>query len=112
MITPDQISTESETDGQGTRWGDHGAYEISASEESTLFAVDAQLQLGNPVLIHATGTDMNGDASEHWATVIGKKDGEYTIIDPYYGDVRSLSDMQIYQNNGSIVGYAIISNKY
>ncbi len=111
-ITPDQISTNSKTDGHGTRWGNHGAYSISASESETLLAVDAQLQLGNPVLIHATGSDSKGNPSEHWATVIGKKDGNYTIIDPYYGSVCSLDEMQIYKNNGKLTGYVILSNEY
>ncbi len=111
-ITPDMISTESSTSGHGTIWGNHGAYAYSASESETLFAIDAQLQLGNPVLIHVEGTSSGGYASEHWATVIGKQDGEYTIVDPYYGNVCSLDEMQIYKNNGSIVGYAIVSNQY
>lgn len=112
QVTPDQISTDSATSGHNTQWWAHDAYSIAADEESTLFAIDAQLQLGNPVLIHATGLNAKGKVSEHWATVIGKKNGEYTIIDPYYGDVRNLSDMQIYKNNGSIVGYVILSNEY
>ncbi len=112
QVTPDQIATDSATSGHGTRWEYHNAYSIAADEESTLFAIDAQLELGNPVLIHTTGLTAKGEASEHWATVIGKKNGEYTIIDPYYGDVRNLSDMQIYKNSGSIVGYVILSNEY
>lgn len=111
-ITPDIINTNSPTDGHGTKWGNHGAYSYAASETETLLAIDAQLALGNPVLIHATGKDSGGNDSEHWATVIGKANGVYTIVDPYYGDIRSLSNMQIYKNGGSIVGYAIISDKY
>lgn len=112
MITPDEIVTTSSTNGHNPNWVHHGAHSFTASEEDTMLAIDAQLQLGHPVLIHATGFSSDGVASEHWATVIGKNNGEYTIIDPYYGDVRSLSNMQIYKNDGQIVGYAIISDNY
>lgn len=111
-ITPDMISTNSSTDGQGTLWSDHSAYEYSASESETLLAIDAQLCLGNPVLIHTTGLNSDNQSSEHWATVVGKDNGTYKIIDPYYGDYRDLDDMQIYKNSGQIVGYAIISNQF
>lgn len=112
MIKPNEIVTNSSSDGHGTNWSKHGAYAYSASEEETLLAIDAQLCLGNPVLIHATGKNSAGEDSEHWATVVGKDNGTYKIIDPYYGDYRDLDDMQIYKNSGQIVGYAIISNQF
>ena len=68
--------------------------------------------IGNPVLIHATGRNASGEQSEHWATVIGKENGRYKIIDPWDGTERWLEDMEIYKNGGSIKDYAILSNKY
>lgn len=112
QITPDEISTKSSTNGHGTVWGDHGAYKVDCSESEAFLAIDAQLSLGNPVLIHTDGYSSSGKASEHWATVIGKKNGEYIIIDPWDGKEHTLDEMQIYKNNGSVTGYAVISNKY
>ena len=57
-------------------------------------------------------TSRSGADSEHWATVIGKRNGEYTIIDPWDGKEHPLSEMQIYKNGGSVIGYAVVSNKY
>lgn len=111
-ITPDKIQTNSSSNGTGTNWNAHGAFPVTASEADTLLAVDAQLQLGNPVLIHAVGKDSSGNDSEHWATVIGKQNGEYTIIDPWNGKECSLDEMQIYKNQGRLTGYVILSNEY
>ena len=74
--------------------------------------IDAQLQLGNPVLIHTSGKNAAGEASEHWATVIGKKDGKYTVIDPWNGKECLLDDMEIYRNGGSILDYTILTDEY
>ncbi len=111
-ITPDQIRTNSSTDGHSPNISEWGAYTVNTSGSETLNGIDAQLQLGNPVLIHAYGKDSSGNDSEHWATVIGKQNGEYTIIDPWDGQEHSLSDMQIYKNNGTIADYIILTNKY
>ena len=111
-ITPKSIVTNSSTDGQGTSWSSHGAYKVDCNEQQAFLAIDAQLSLGNPVLIHTNGKDKFGKPSEHWATVIGKQNGEYTIIDPWDGKEHPLSEMQIYKNGGSVIGYAVVSNKY
>lgn len=75
--------------------------------------IDAQLLLGNPVLIHTSGKSaQTGNDSEHWATVIGKEVGKYIIIDPWDGTERYLEDMEIYKNGGSILDYVILSDKY
>lgn len=106
-ITPDQISTSSSTDGHGTRWGAHGAYFISETSESkVLLGVDAQLQLGNPVLIHT----VDGN-KEHWATVIGKENGVYYVVDPCGGTTVPLQKMTYYKE-GSLKDYVILSNEY
>lgn len=100
-----------DSDGNGSY--DGTAYRIRySSGEETFKGIDAQLQLGNPVLIHATGRNASGEQSEHWATVIGKENGRYKIIDPWDGTERWLEDMEIYKNGGSIQDYAILSNKY
>lgn len=106
-ITPDQISTDSSTSGHGTNWGAHGAYYISeTSESNVLLGVDAQLQLGNPVLVHAVSSK-----GEHWATVIGKENGIYKVVDPYYGSIVPLNQMTYYEE-GSLKDYVILSNQY
>ena len=100
------------------RWNDGSevktAYRISESSgNATLTGIDAQLQLGNPVLIHTSGRSaQTGEESEHWATVIGKENGRYKIIDPWDGTERYLEDMEIYKNGGSILDYTILSDKY
>lgn len=106
-ITPDKISTDSSTSGHGTNWGAHGAYYISeTSESNVLLGVDAQLQLGNPVLVHAVSSK-----GEHWATVIGKENGIYKVVDPYYGSIVPLNQMTYYEE-GSLKDYVILSNQY
>lgn len=112
IITPKDIVTNSSTDGHGTSWSSHGAYKVDCDEQQAFLAIDAQLSLGNPVLIHTDGKSSSGNPSEHWATVIGKQNGEYTIIDPWDGKEHPLSEMQIYKNGGSVIGYAVVSNKY
>lgn len=102
-----------DSDGNGSYDGTaYRIYSSSSSGENTLEGIDAQLQLGNPVLIHATGRNSAGAQSEHWATVIGKENGRYKIIDPWDGSERWLEDMEIYKNGGSIQDYVILSNKY
>lgn len=110
-ITPDQIKTNSSTDGHGTQWTSHGATKYDCSKESDVYtAIDKQLAAGKPVLVHATGKSSSGSSSEHWATVVGKKsDGTYRIIDPWDGTEKDLSQMQIYKNSGKLVGYATLS---
>lgn len=63
-ITPDKVKTDGVNEikqdvlGNGYyKWNsDEGsAYRITASEEDCLLAVDAQLQLGNPAVIHIIG---------------------------------------------------------
>lgn len=122
-ITPDKIKT---VEGHGyvddetaatsiwtTKDSKYKAYKIVGSSGSeTLGGIDAQLQLGNPVLIHTDGKDSKGQDSEHWATVIGKENGRYRIIDPWDGTERWLEDMEIYKNGGSILEYTILSDKY
>lgn len=110
-ITPDQIETNSSTDGHGTKWASHGAKKYDCSKESDVYtAIDKQLAAGKPVLVHATGKSSSGSSSEHWATVVGKKsDGTYRIIDPWDGTEKDLSQMQIYKNSGKLVGYATLS---
>lgn len=113
QITPDQIETNSKTDGTNTQWDKHGATRIAASEEDCLLAVDAQLQLGNPALIHINGKNVANDSSDqHWVTVIGKKDNDYIIIDPYNGKEKMLSAELTYKNGGTIADYVILSNEY
>ncbi|MBQ2798128.1 MAG: hypothetical protein IJF09_01935 [Ruminiclostridium sp.] len=132
QITPEHINTTNEGHLNNVRidenvdsitWSDGTgsgtAYWITSdSPEETLRGIDAQLYLGNPVLIHTSGTDSNGNASEHWATVIGKDNGEYIIIDPWDGTRRSLDEMEIYgigyeeDQIGEILDYMIISDRY
>ena len=50
--------------------------------------------------------------SEHWATIIGKENGKYQIIDPWDGTKRNLDQMEIYKNNGSVLDYVILTNEY
>ena len=83
QITPDKIDTHSDTDGQGTNFASHGAHYIECFTDEAFHAIDRELSLGNPVLIHTSGKDKNGNDSEHWATVIGKGESNYTIIDPW-----------------------------
>lgn len=122
-ITPDKIETvpgrgyvDNNTSGTEiwqTKDGKYKAYKIIGSSGSeTLAGIDAQLQLGNPVLIHTSGKSVSSASSEHWATVIGKQNGKYTIIDPWDGTKRSLDDMEIYKNGGSILEYTILSDEY
>lgn len=107
----DILEWKYDSDGNGSY--DGTAYRIYCSSGSeTLKGIDAQLQLGNPVLIHATGRNAAGAQSEHWATVIGKESGRYKIIDPWDGSECWLEDMEIYKNGGSIQDYVILSNKY
>lgn len=126
-ITPDQVTTNS----QGYmneycdspkeqdpvwewKWEGGTAYRIHSSqtEASTFAGIDTQLQLGNPVLIHTDGKDSKEEDSQHWATVIGKENGRYRIIDPWDGTERWLEDMEIYKNGGSVLDYVILSDKY
>lgn len=107
MITKTLSSSVSEW-----RAGDKKGYWISASsEDETLLGIDAQLQLGNPVLIHVNGKNSANQDSEHWAVVTGKINGKYSIIDPWDGTERSLENMEIYKRNGSIQDYVILSDK-
>ena len=48
----------------------------------------------------------------HWATIIGKENGKYQIIDPWDGTKRNLDQMEIYKNNGSVLDYVILTNEY
>ncbi|MCD7731720.1 MAG: HpaII family restriction endonuclease [Oscillospiraceae bacterium] len=112
LVTPDRILLDSSIGGQSIIWNVHGAYKVDCSEPETFLAIDAQLLLGNPVLIHANGYSSSGEIREHWATVIGKQNGRYTIIDPWDGKEHNLDEMQIYKNNGNVIGYVIVSNKY
>lgn len=122
-ITPAQVNTttegymnEFETNHSVWEWKWDGgtAYRIKESTgDETFLGIDAQLQLGNPVLIHVSGKSASGAASQHWATVIGKKDGIYTVIDPWNGKPRPLNEMEIYKNGGaSILDYVILTNEY
>lgn len=89
------------------------AYRIKVSKGTETFSgIDAQLYLGNPVLIHTDGYSANGYSSEHWATIIGKENGKYQIIDPWNGTKRNLDQMEIYKNNGSVLDYVILTNEY
>lgn len=111
-ITPDKITTNSSSDGQGTVFSNHGAYTFRCTEDEARLGIDAQLALGHPALIHTSGKDKNNKPSEHWATVIGKENGNYRIIDPWDGTERDLSQMEIYKKGGSIIGYGIVSDQY
>lgn len=64
------------------------------------------------MLIHTEGYSVNGYSSEHWATIIGKENGKYQIIDPWDGTKRNLDQMEIYKNNGSVLDYVILTNEY
>lgn len=89
------------------------AYRIKASKGTETFSgIDAQLYLGNPVLIHTDGYSANGYSTQHWATIIGKENGKYQIIDPWDGTKRNLDQMEIYKNNGSVLDYVILTNEY
>lgn len=103
------INAASPNDGTNTKWENHGATRITANEEDALLAVDAQLQLGNPAIVrlYSPLTD------QHWVTIIGKKDNDYTIIDPYDGKEKLLSNNIHYkENDGYITDYVILSNEY
>lgn len=96
------------------RWDGGTAYRIKESTgDKTFLGIDAQLQLGNPVLIHVSGKSVSGEPSQHWATVIGKQDGHYTIIDLYRGTERPLEQMEIYKNGGaSVLDYVILTDEF
>lgn len=65
------------------------------------------------VLVRAKGKSADGKPSQHWATVIGKQDGKYTIIDPYTGTQCPFEQMEIYKNGGaSVLDYVILTNEY
>ena len=34
------------------------------------------------------------------------------VINPWDGKEHALSEMQIYKNQGKVIGYAVVSNKY
>ena len=52
----------------------------------------------------------NGSGGEHWATVTGRNNNSYTIIDPWVGKECDLSEMQKYKDAGGYAaGYATIS---
>lgn len=98
-----------------TKSGEKG-YRITDSEgERTLEGIDAQLQLGNPAVLHLK---REGSSEQHWVTVIGKQNGEYTVIDPYDGAAKSLSSLRIMRKDeegkdkGIISDYAIVSDEY
>lgn len=122
-ITPDDLSVRgsSLSYANETRLGSvhvyettdkqYKGYEIEGTESDIFLAIDAQLQLGNPALIHVK-TD---DGLEHWATVIGKKDDVYTVIDPWDGRECSLDEMEIrcnHMSSSSFVSCMIISDQY
>lgn len=106
--------------GTGVVWTNHGALAITKgvtycnnlTESEILLAIDAQLAMGRPAIIHIY-KDAN---TQHWATVIGKDDSKsdigekYTIIDPWDGSKRILSDMTYYKSGTSINGYAILGD--
>ena len=116
-ITPKSIADQDGTDGTGTKWNNHGAIVVTSdlasglTESEILLAIDAQLEMGRPAIIHVYTID----AVQHWATVIGKDNtktsvGEkYTIIDPANGTKCSLNQMAYY-NGSNIEGYAILSD--
>lgn len=54
----------------------------------------------------------NGYSTQHWATIMGKENGKYQIIDPRDGTKRNLDQMEIYKNNGSVLDYVILTNEY
>lgn len=120
-ITPREVNTTEEgymktktLSSSVSEWsaGDKKGYWISSSsEDETLLGIDAQLQLGNPVLIHVV-KDPQNPASQHWAVVTGKQNGKYSIIDPWDGTERSLENMEIYCKGGSIQDYVILSDEY
>ena len=107
-ITPDQIETTSKTNGHNPKFSNYGAKTYNASRTEALAHIDQQLASGKPALIHTSGKDASGNNSEHWATVIGKNNGNYTIIDPWDGKQKDLSQMVIYKNGGSIIGYGTV----
>lgn len=120
-ITPDDVKANAngeidepkyEYDSSILVWkaGDKVGYRIGGEESDILFAIDAQLQLGNPALIHVVDKTTK---DQHWATVIGKENGEYTIIDPWNGKQRPLSQMEIYCNGNSYIkDCVILTNEY
>lgn len=136
-ITPDKIETVKDKDGTIHGYVDddtitteiwkakvgnktYEAYKIfGSSGDETLKGIDAQLQLGNPVIIHTKGDsakDPGNFNQQHWATVIGKQNGRYKIIDPWNGTERWLEEMEIYSDNGyglgTIEDYVILSDEY
>lgn len=122
MITPADVKTDginiiSEVSlGDDVReWrttvGETG-YRIADSEGAeTLEGINAQLQLGNPAIVHVSGNkNSDGTTRQHWVTVIGKKGNDYTVIDPWDGQKKSLQSVIDY--HGSVKDYAIISDEY
>lgn len=121
-ITPDRISSNSTTDGTGTKWLAHNSIAITTdvpycsdlTESEILLAIDTQLAQGRPALIKVT---RNSDCLDHWATVIrktsttGNVGNRYTVIDPYYGNQCTLSNMVCYKDGAAITGYAILTDE-
>lgn len=112
-IVEDQSETEIKT--WKTKVGEEGYRIIDSVGERTLEGIDAQLQLGNPAVLHLK---REGSSEQHWVTVIGKQNGEYTVIDPYDGAAKSLSSLRIMRKDeegkdkGIISDYAIVSDEY
>lgn len=102
--TPDKIKMGS----NGVNWSSNGAIRKYCDKEEALLAINAQLSLGNPALIYVKSSE-----GQHWATVTGRNaNGSYTIIDPWDGTTRDLTEMEHYTNENDIAGYAIISTIY
>lgn len=92
----------------GVDWNSNGAIRRYCGKDEALLAINAQLSLGNPALIY-----VNSSEGQHWATVTGRSEnGSYTIIDPWDGTSRNLTDMEHYTSEDDIAGYAIISKTY
>lgn len=107
--------------GTGLVWTEHDALAVTKgvnycsnlTESEILLAIDAQLAMGRPAIIHL----YKNENIQHWATVIGKdnsksdKGEKYTIIDPWDGSKRLLKEMTYYNSGTAINGYAIISDE-
>lgn len=111
-------------DEYGLTWTEDGVksfvtkYYSDLTKTEVLLAIDAQLQMGHPVLVQVrkdNGTNMDVLA-QHWATVIAKTKttgsyGErYKVIDPDTGTIVVMNQMAYYEpSNDNITGYAIVS---
>lgn len=103
LITPNKLITD---DGYIKDWKANDAFRKYTTAETSYLAICAQLSMNKPALIYVKNSSTD---KEHWATVVGRVNGIYQIIDPWYGNRTDLSNIQV---GGAVSGYAIVGFSY